>query len=294
MDEMRELAESFMIALEAAKKSPHTVDSYRTGIAQFLAWCDDTGTDPDLTSPAAVRAWLVSLSRAGRSGGTMHTRLAAVRAFAAWLAAEGELPGEPGVLRAAWPRKDEKAPPALSPAQLAAVLEQCRGRGFPAVRDAAMFSLMFDSMVRADELLAMRTDDVNLRGRIARVRRGKGGRERFTAFSAATAQRLDRYGRLRRRQPYAHLEAYWLGQGGRPLSYDGLYAALRRRGDRAGITVHPHMLRAGGAINWRRKGGTTESLMTIAGWKRLDMAMHYTRAAETELALEEAHRLLDE
>lgn len=290
---MRELLESWLIALESERKSVHTIRSYRDGVTQFVTWCEHQGLAADLASPEPARLWLVSLARAGRGGGTMQTRLAALRAFASWLVEEGEL-SDAGVMRAEWPQADETAPPALTPAERDKILAQCDGKSFPEIRDAAMFSLMFDSLLRADELLSLTVDDVDLRIRRVRVRRGKGGRERWSAFSVQTARRLDRYARTRRRQPYAALGAYWLAHGRGGLTYDGLYAALKRRGAAVGIKVHPHMLRAGGAINWRRKGGSTESLMTIAGWRDAAMVMRYTHAAETELALEEAQRLFAE
>lgn len=287
---MDELLGSWLLALEAARKSPHTIKSYRNGVTQFLAFCDSEGIDPDLSDPDAARLWLLSLARAGRPGTTMHVRLSALRAFAAWLTAEGELSGT-GLMRAEWPQVDETTPPALTAEQCATLLTACEGRTFVAVRDAAIVALMSDSLVRADELLSMTVTDISLRGRSARVRRGKGGRERATPFSAQTAVRLDRYARMRKHQPGARLDCYWLALGRGPLTYAGLYAALRRRGERVGIKVYPHMLRAGGAITWRRKGGSTEALMTIAGWRDLGMVMRYTRAAENELALEEAQRL---
>ena len=295
MDEdLARLAESWQIAMEAQRMSPNTIKGYRTAVRQLLAWCDSHGQAPDLSSPEPVRAWLASLAAADYSGGTMQIKLAAVRAFSRWLIEEDELTTF-GAGAVAWPKVDEKAPPALTRAQCDAIIAATRGRTFVEVRDEAIFSLLFDSLLRADELLSITTDgDISLRDRTARVRRGKGGRERTTAFSAQTARRLDRYERIRGRQRYASHPAYWLALGRARLTYGGLYFALRRRGARAGITVHPHMLRAGGAIQWRRKGGTTESLMTIAGWRDLKMVMRYTRAAEQELALGEARRLHDQ
>lgn len=293
--DMGRLAESWQIAMEAQRMSPHTIKGYRTAVRQFLAWCDDHhGHQADLSDPEPVRGWLASLAAADYSGGTMQIKLAAVRSFARWLIQEDEL-GHFGPGAVAWPKIDEKAPPALTRAQCDAIIAATHGKNFVEVRDEAIFSLLFDALLRADELLSITTDgDINLRDRTARVRRGKGGRERMTAFSAQTARRLDRYQRIRARQRYASHPAYWLALGRGPLSYGGLYFALRRRGARAGIKVHPHMLRAGGAILWRRRGGSTESLMTIAGWRDLKMVLRYTRAAEQELAIEEARRLHDQ
>jgi hypothetical protein len=51
------------------------------------------------------------------------------------------------------------------------------------------------------------------------------------------------------------------------------------------------MLRATGAIRWRAAGGSVPGLLTVAGWSSLEMAQRYVRAAETRLAVDEAHKL---
>ncbi|WP_300614021.1 tyrosine-type recombinase/integrase [Trebonia sp.] len=291
--DMRELLDSWLIALEAERKSPHTVKQYRTGVRFFLDWCDANGEPPDMTDPGPARRWLADLARQGLQGSTLNSRFAALRAFAMWLLAEDEI-GAAGITRVGRPKIDEKAPPALTRAQIEAILGACAAdKGFEGIRDEAMFSLMFDALVRSDELCAMAADgDVNVRDRTVRVRRGKGGRERWSAFSAQTARRVDRYQRARRRHKHAADPAFWVGRRG-GLTYPGLYAAFKRRAEAAGVEAFPHMLRAGGAVNWRRQGGSTESLLTIAGWRDVRMAMRYTKVAERELALEEARRLFD-
>jgi hypothetical protein len=53
--------------------------------------------------------------------------------------------------------------------------------------------------------------------------------------------------------------------------------------------MHPHMLRATGAIRWRAAGGSVPGLLTVAGWS--SMAARYVKAAENRLAVDEAHKL---
>jgi integrase/recombinase XerD len=269
-------------------------------VIQFLGWCEENGVVPDLAEPHAVRAWLAA-GRASWRGTTMQTKLSTVRAFADWLVEEGELHAH-GLHRVAWPKADERIPPALSRAQMDAIIAANDRRTanekqtLIELRDEALFSVLFDTMLRSDELLQMldaadeRERQVNLRDRTVKVM-GKGRRERYAVFSPQSARRLDRYMRAKRKAGIAPGGAFWTTAWGKPLTYGGLYKALQRRGERAGIRVHPHMLRAGGAIDWRRKGGSSEALMTLAGWKSMDMLRRYTRSADQELAIEEAKRL---
>lgn len=291
-DEIRRLAVSWEIALRAQYRRPGTITQYLLSVNQWLSWCAARGEAPDFADGTQVRTWLAEMKDEW-SPNTAKTRLTALRSFAAWLEAEEGLDVS-GIRRVEWPKIDDAIPPALTQENLAAMVGTCDVKTFTGARDAAILMLMFDSLVRSDELLSMVTGDVSLRERVARVRRGKGGKERYTAFGAQTARALDRYERRRERHVNKAADAYWLAQGRRGLSYNGLYAMVSRKGDLVGMDVHPHMTRAGGAIEWRRKGGSITGLMTIAGWTDVAMVQRYTRAADIGLALDEARRLHDQ
>ncbi|MGH3301876.1 MAG: tyrosine-type recombinase/integrase [Streptosporangiaceae bacterium] len=164
------------------------------------------------------------------------------------------------------PKLDAKVPEELTTEQVKAMLATCGTKYFHDIRDAAIIRLMVESMVRASELLAMTTGDVDIRAGSALVRRGKGGKGRLVPFGPQTGQALDRDLRSRRRHALASTPPFWLAARGRVLSYDGLYTALRRRAESCGFTMHPHTLRSTGAIRWRAAGGSVPGLLTVAGW----------------------------
>jgi site-specific recombinase XerD len=294
-DEARSLAESWVTHLEAERKSPHTIRTYTAGLTAYIAWCERAGLAVDL-APKPVEKFMAALFEGGAEAATVLSRQRGVRRFSAWLADDT---GKADRLdRMKPPRLDEKIPPFVPPDQLAALLATCRTRTFNDLRDRAIINLMAESMVRADELLMMTTDGVNVRQRTARVERGKGGKGRVTAFSAGTARDLDRYLRTRASHRLAGEPWLWLPvkRSKEPrLTYGGLYTALRRRALAADppFRLHPHMLRSTGAIGFRRKGGQVTSLMALGGWSDIAMVQRYIKAAENELAIEEARRLFD-
>lgn len=283
------LCGSWVTHLQAERKSPHTIRSYTDGVAAFTRWCERQGREPALDR-ATVAAFTASLLDGGAEAATALSRQRGVRHFSRWLAAEGEI-GADELAGMSPPKIDAKVPPALDDTQLRALLATCGTKEFHDVRDAAIIRLMAESMVRAAELLAMTTADVDIRAGTALVRRGKGGKGRLVPFGAQTGQALDRYARARRRHPLAATPHYWLARQRRVLAYNGLYTSLRRRAEQAGFTMYPHMLRATGAIRWREAGGSVPGLLTVAGWSSLEMAQRYVRAAESRLAVDEAHKL---
>jgi integrase/recombinase XerD len=287
--ELDDLVQSWITHMQAERKSPHTIRTYTNGVTAYRRWLAKTGRDPEITR-ATVEAFTASLLADGAEAATALSRQRGVRRFSAWLAAEGEIDRDE-LAGMKPPKLDEKMPRELTEDQVRAMLATCGGKEFHDIRDEAIIRLMVESMVRASELLGMLTAEVDIRAGSALVRRGKGGRGRLVPFGPQTARALDRYTRARRRHPLAASPRFWLANRQRVLSYEGLYTTLTRRAKTAGFTMHPHMLRATGAIRWRAAGGSVPGLLTVAGWSSLDMAQRYVKAAENRLAVAEAHKL---
>jgi integrase/recombinase XerD len=291
----RELAESWVTHMEAEHKSRGTVKTYMQGLEAYVRWCEREGLAVSLT-PRPVEKFMAALFGGGAEAATVLSRQQGVRRFSAWLAAEDGRPDRLAGMKR--PKLDDKIAPFVAADKMAALLATCRTRGFHDVRDRAIISLLAESMVRAAELLDMTRDGVNIRQRTAAVERGKGGKGRVVAYSAATARDLDRYIRARASHRLAGEPWLWLPvkrSHENRLTYGGLYTTLRRRALRADppFRLHPHMLRATGAIEFRRKGGQVTSLMALGGWSDISMVQRYIRAAESQLAVDEAHRLFD-
>ena len=215
----------------------------------------------------------------------------ALRRFAAWLHAEGELDDNP-LIGLKPPQLDVKVVEPLTDEELKKLIKTCAGRTMRDRRDEAIVRLMAETGMRAGELIAMRTSDIGLTRGIAIVRRGKGGKGRIVPFSPQTATAIDRYMRARRTHRLADTSTLWLGQRGMTFSYKGLARSLEMRAQDAGLTgFHPHLLRHTAATRWLAAGGSEGGLLSIAGWKRRDMLDRYTSATASDRAAAEARTL---
>jgi Phage integrase family len=139
--------------------------------------------------------------------------------------------------------------------ELSALRRACQGRSFEARRDAAIIEVLLAAGIRLSELAGIRYDpgdparsDLRLLDREIRVR-GKAGRERIVRIGFEAARGLDRYLRARARHPQAARPQLWLGAGGRgPLTPNGIYQAVARAGERAGVAVYPYRSGSRGAL----------------------------------------------
>ncbi|MFR9806916.1 tyrosine-type recombinase/integrase [Pseudonocardia sp. RS010] len=287
---LADLLDSWVVTLEAERKSEETIRSYVTGVRAFLAWCTEQDR-PALLDRATVNAFTAAILGRGAEATTARSRQLAVRRFSAWLAEEGEQDTD-ALLGMKLPKIDSKVVEVLTEDQLRALLRACAGREFVDRRDTAIIRLMIETGLRAGELVAMTLPDLDIPAGRAVIQRGKGGKGRVVPFGAQTAQALDRYVRARRTHRLAGTPTLWLGWPGKGFGYAALHKMIRSRGDAAGIErLHPHVLRHVAASRWLAAGGSEGGLMSVAGWQRREMLDRYARATASERAAEEARRL---
>lgn len=270
------LVDSWVLALEAENKSDRTIANYHEALTLLGRWLVDEGkpTDPDDVTAAVLRAWLVHLE-ATRSAATARTRWTALRSFWAWALEEGEISSNP-MAAVKPPQLPEKIVDFLTVEQLQSVIAACDGTRMVDRRDAALILLYADNGARLSEIALAELGNLDLRNRELLVV-GKGDRERILPFGARTARAIDRYLRIRARQPYAESRWLWLsGKDGRAMSANAVHQMLKRRGAAAGIPeLHAHMFRHGFADAWLSSGGSETDLMELAGWRSRQMLSRY-------------------
>lgn len=294
-DQTTALIPTWQLSLRAEDKSPATIKVYTHGVRTYLTWCTARGAAP--MTRTSLNTWIAEMLDAGAAPGTARTRQLAMRRFAAWLIAVGRLHADPFLGIKGPPQRHPLVTP-LTDDELRALITTCTApthrpdEPLHHCRDEAIIRLMLETGIRAGELIALGTDDVDLVAGLVTIRRGKGGRGRVIPIGLAVTRALYAYLDLRQHHRNADATQLWLGERGTSFGYDGLGRALRRRAQRAGIKgFHPHKLRHTAAHRWLAHGGSESGLMAIAGWTRTDMLIRYTRAGASERAAQEARRL---
>lgn len=288
---LAELLPSWEVALRSEHKSPHTIAQYREGARQFLRWCEQSSTIPELSKPT-VQAFIAALFDGGAQANTARARYLALRRFSHWLAKENEI-SEDRLIGMTPPKLNTKITDPLTDAELRDLIKACQGPVFRDRRDEAIVRLMAETGMRAGECASLVVADVDtLHGR-AVIRAGKGGRDRVVPFGSQTATVIDRYIRMRRTHKLAGAPRLWLPvRAAGSFGYTSLYRALRSRAALAGIPdFHPHLLRHTAATRWLAAGGSEGGLMAVAGWKQRQMLDRYTAATAADRAADEAKRL---
>jgi integrase/recombinase XerC len=234
----------------------------------------------------AVRRFMGDLHDRGHSRASTARRLAAVRSFARYLVREAQLAEDPTALVGA-PRRDQSLPAHLPAEEITRLLDAPDASTIAGRRDRAVLELFYASGLRLSELVDLDLADVNLAGRIVRVR-GKGGKERLVPFNHATADALrvmvadpappvrpraaagDRHRRVRH-PLFRNL------RGGR-LTSRSVDRIVRRYVREAAIArgISPHALRHTFATHLLQAGADLRAIQELLGHARLSTTQRYT------------------
>ncbi len=119
---------------------------------------------------------------------------------------------------------------------------------------------------------------------------GKGGKDRVIPIIEPLAESLLAY--LHMRLPLGSRRTMWVGESGRRMAVTTMRDTLRRYGNRIGVNLHPHKLRAQCGVEMIRSGASLAEVRAVLGHAGYDTLLPYTAVAADEArdALQRAAR----
>jgi len=277
--------------------SRHTIRSYRDGMILFLGFAMtdcrrpiESLTIADITAERVAR-FLASLeSERHNSITTRNARLAALHTFARFLIAETpeHMAALQQVLGIPFKRGARVAPiEYLETTEIEALLAGIDRRTPVGRRDYAMFSLMFNTGARVQEIVDLRVRDVRLEPPHQVRFLGKGNKVRLCPIWPRTAQLLKELiqNQQANGQDPADQHVFLNGRGA-PMTRFGVRYLLQKHvvdcakvaPALAGKRIHPHSLRHTTAIHLLKAGVDFATISQWLGHASLNTTMRYARA----------------
>jgi site-specific recombinase XerD len=271
-----QLVEAFDRFLEARGHAVLTRRVYRSASRAFVHFLRDASVgSADLQTVREYMAWLCSR---GLSSRTIRKDTAALRALFQFLQLSGLAKSDP--TRMLTHRKIAgRSPRVLTVDEIDRLLDAADG---PVER--AVIEFLYATGVRVSELVAMRVDDVDLETRTARVKNGKGGKDRVVLFGRKAVDALREMFEARPTQAGFLFESHHCPTRIRPYGTSAIHGLVARVGRRAKLgRVHPHALRRAFATHMLDGGADLRVVQDLLGHDQLSTTMLYTNLSGASL-----------
>ena len=257
-------------SIERFLQSPHlatnTQRSYRADLEEFERWLEEHNTPLEDVDARTLVDYTRHLGRPrpGRdrlAPGTLARKLAAIRSLLRSALGTARVPDLP-----LQTRQRKRLPNAPKVDEVEQLLARFSGDDPLAVRNRALFELVYSAGLRTHEVVALRLADVDFEQRTLHVF-GKGGKERVVPLGDEAHAYIERY--LERSRPELARgteQVLFLSHRGRPLDT----STLRR------LVANPHRLRHAFATHLLEGGADLRTIQELLGHASLSTTQTYS------------------
>jgi integrase/recombinase XerD len=266
--------------------SPLTAEAYGRDLARYVRDLEAMGVvECDEVRRGDIEQHIVNLSEAGLAPASVERALSAIKGFHKFLLVERMAEKNPAA-DIPLPKTPKNLPDVLSPAQVAALLDQefpSDARGF---RDRAMLETLYGCGLRASELCGLDLYDVSIEHEYVRAL-GKGGKERLVPLvgsaNAVLGEYLDRWRDMLSKGKAGESAVFLNARGGR-VTRQTVHAVCGKYGRYAGIDgLHPHTLRHSFATHLLEGGCDLRSVQELLGHSDISTTQLYTHLDREEI-----------
>ena len=262
---------------------------YARDLDRLCEWLQGEGIDDwRAVLPAHIRAWVAREHRRGLAPRSLQRCLSAVRGLYRYLQREGAVQHDPAAdIRA--PRQRRRLPATLDVDQTARLLDAphdgAEASDPLAVRDRAIFELVYGAGLRLAEVAALAATD--LAGAPTELRvTGKGARTRVVPVGRQARAAIAAWLAVRPQLAAPGETALFVSRRGRRLAHRSIQARLEALARTRGLDqrVHPHMLRHAFATHLLESSGDLRAVQELLGHADISTTQIYTHLDFQHLA----------
>lgn len=285
---MKLLVERFLLHLKAQRNfARNTIKAYQFDLGEFLAYAAaNKAVSPAALDRLLMRGYIAATSGRKVSRNTLLRKISAVRSFIHYLLETGQLETDPFDLITI-PKKEKRLPRFLTEGEVGRLQdfnrpEEVNAREknyYFALRDFALFELVYSSGLRRSEAAGLNIGDLDLFSGFARVM-GKGSRERLVPVGDRALAVIREYLNTRLK-PLAHGSPLFLNYKNGRLGGAGIALIFKKMAKRARFArpMNPHSVRHSFATHLLDHGCDLKSVQEMLGHKNLQTTEIYTHVS---------------
>ena len=254
--------------------SEHTLSAYESDLNQFS---EALAKDLLGASTDEVRKFILGCLEAGVSPKTARRKLSTIKSFFGFVFAEGGLPKNvAGHIRA--PRAFDTIIRPITRAEVEQILAALSSDHPLDVRNRALVYVAYGSGLRVSEIIRLKTDDVNFQQSIAKVRQGKGQKDRFVPLNQLEIEAISLY--LNKTRPRFAKQSdngvLFIGHYGEPLTRQRLWQILTEISSLVvGRAISPHKYRHAFVTDTINGGAGSRVVQKMVGHVSVTTTMEY-------------------
>lgn len=278
MERSKDLLESFFFACRIRNLTQTTMRGYGERLYYLLRYADSIGKELDTLDFHDLQRYVMSIVEKV-SAATVNGRIVVYKVFYKHLIEEGLIDKNPAEnLKKV--RAPKRIKPVVSPDDLGKVLSKLDRKKFHGSRNYCMILLTYDAMLRLDEMLSIKIDNIDLRTKLVKVY-GKGRKERIVPFSDLTARGIHTY--LLRHRKGIFGDFLFCTTDGEKIKHRRAMHIFTNAGRRVGVYIHAHLCRHSGATEFARSGGNLAVLQRVLGHSSLTITQRYLHLSNEDM-----------
>ena len=284
---MEEDIKSFLDYLASEKKySKNTLAAYNNDLNQLAEYVRSEGQvgrldtlEPSLNADL-LSGYLHSLRGRKYTTSTVARKIAAAKSFLKFMADRGRLRGNLASNLAS-PHVSKPLPKLLSVSEVRRLLaEPAKLSTTDAKRDKTMLELLYATGLRASELMALNTRDIDLKKNTVRCL-GSGTKARVIPIDPSVARLVKEYVDIVRPELLNDEKetALFLNRRGERLTRQGFWQIIQGYADKVGLSgkVTPRSLRHSFAAHKLKSGADLHSVQELLGHANISTTRVYTQ-----------------
>ena len=291
---MEQFIREYMTMLKVERTlAQNTLESYQRDLNQYHSFLKDDLKIKSIKNVTLgdIRTYVRYLSDKAMAASSVKRAISTIRTYHNFLLAEGRMKDNPAQLLEA-PKIPQKLPNILTIEEIDTILNIIPNDKPMALRDLAIFEMMYSCGLRVTELCDIKTTDILWDSELIRVN-GKGNKQRFVPIGPIARDNLKNY--LNHKRPSLadknhNVVELFLSQNGRKLTRMMIWILLKKWTDASNLQkkVSPHTLRHSFATHLLEGGADLRSVQEMLGHADISTTQVYTHLDKEHL--KEVHR----
>ena len=269
---------------QSQRRSGKTIEAYERDLRQATIFFGED-TDIRALDTLSVISWVRSLSSQRITGRSIGRKLSALRGLFQEALNQRLIESNPATnVRA--PKAGKHLPNTLSPDAMQRLLDSpIDPNDIEAIRDQAIYELLYSSGLRLAEALGLTISDVHGIPEELRIL-GKGNKERIVPVGKKARDALSEWMEQRSEWDRAQTDRLFITKKGQSVSPRTIQRRLDLRAKAAGLDqhVHPHALRHSAATHLLESSGDLRVIQEFLGHQSLTTTQIYTHLDFQHLA----------